>query len=218
VPRRRGDRNEGLVKKSEISVIIFLVVGAWVAFSNLEAIVDFGLNMTLGMVSRVEYLIVGDSAIPESCEIVMPPNSTITATTKTGTIIIQSGKGLKRFYTWDGVTRSVAMTPRSERWYGSLGMYDPGAGCNWMPKHNGISRGVLEEGRQHFKSIDAALDWIKTQAGYYPIVYRDDGLLVGFGKNLSREQINVDVWQILVGGKKPKMLPGSCNYLIKTSW
>ena len=42
-----------------------------------------------------------------------------------------------------------------------------------------------------------------------PFVYRSDGLMVGWGKNLARKQLSVEVWQILIDGKKPKSLPGS---------
>ncbi len=35
--------------------------------------------------------------------------------------------------------------------------------------------------------------------------------MVGWAKILPRKQLNVDVWQILIDGKKPKRLPGSQN-------
>ena len=159
-----------------------------------------------------------DPSIPSQNEIVMPPDSKMEATSKTGTIVIQSRKGLKRYYTFDGVTRSVVMIPRPDRWYGSLGMYYPGPGSHWMPRHNGISRGVLQEGQQHFASINEAMEWLRKASGWYPTVYRDDGLVVGYGKELQREQINVDVWQIYIAGQKPTKLEGSDNSAIKTSW
>ena len=42
----------------------------------------------------------------------------------------------------------------------------------------------------------------------YP-VYRDDGLMVGWYKDLPRKKLDVHVWQILIDGKKPTRLPGS---------
>lgn len=141
----------------------------------------------------------------------MSPDSTIVATTNTGTISIKAGKGLKRSYTWDGATRSVEMWPRTERWYGSLGMYFPGPGNHWMP-HKGISRAVVEEGQQHFKTVDEAMKWIAgPDQQWAPLVYRNDGLAVGWRKELSRSQLNVDVWQIFIDGKKPTALPGSLD-------
>ncbi len=154
---------------------------------------------------------IGDGPIPAKNEVVMSPDSTIVATTNTGTISIKAGKGLKRSYTWDGATRSVEMWPRTERWYGSLGMYFPGPGNHWMP-HKGISRAVVEEGQQHFKTVDEAMKWIAgPDQQWAPLVYRNDGLAVGWRKELSRSQLNVDVWQIFIDGKKPTALPGSLD-------
>ncbi len=140
----------------------------------------------------------------------MQPGMSITATTKTGTITLFAGPGFKRTYTWEGASRSARLDPRKERWLGSLGAYYPGPGEHW-PKHNGISRGVLEEGQQHFDSEKQALDWLREQSGYDPTVFRDDGLVVSFGKDLTRRQLNVEVWQIFIRGAKPQKLPGSDN-------
>ena len=192
----------------DIVLMLGCAAGFFVLFTNTGA----------GLVESLSNWEKGDPPIPTKNEIVMPPNATIEATTKTGTIVIKSGRGLKRYYTWDGITRSVVMWPRSKRWYGSLGIYYPGPGSHWLPKHNGISRGVLEEGQQHFKTTQEAMEWLHKHSKWYPTVYRDDGLVVSFGKNLKREQINVDVWQIYVNGKKPIKLEGSRNDAIKTSW
>jgi hypothetical protein len=66
--------------------------------------------------------------------------------------------------------------------------------------------------------VEEALEWIKRHDSWLPTVYRDDGLVVGYGKSPQRYQLNVEVWQILIGGKKPTALPGSNNESIKTSW
>ena len=114
------------------------------------------------------------SALAGEPELVMQPGMTITAETTTGKITIAAEKDLKRSYCWAGVTRSATLWPRHERWYGSLGAYFPGPGEHWA-EHHGITRGVLEEGQQHFATQDAALEWLREQANYYPTVYRDDG-------------------------------------------
>lgn len=196
------------MKKIALVIILLLIGGLIAIFSNTGR----------GVVELVTNWLKDDPPVPVKNEIVMPPNSTIKATTKTGTIIIKSGKGLKRYYTWDGITRSVVMWPRSEKWYGSFGLYYPGPGSHWLPKHNGVSRGVLEEGQQHFENITEAMDWLKRCEQWYPTVYRDDGLVVWYAKNTVREQINVGVWQILIQGVKPKILDGSRNNAILTSW
>ncbi len=150
---------------------------------------------------------VGDGPVPANNEIVMSPGMKIAATTPVGTITITAGQGLKRSYTWEGATRSVEMWPRGERWHGSLGIYFPGPGDHWQP-HKGISRGVVQEGQQHFKTVAEAVEWLGKDH-WNPLVYRSDGLAVGWRKELSRKQLSVDVWQIYIAGKKPSQLPES---------
>lgn len=149
-------------------------------------------------------------------ELVMRPGMTITAQTTAGTIAITAGSDLERTYTWEGASRSATLNPRAERWDGSLGAYYPGPGEHWAA-HNGITRGVLEEGQQHFASEQQATKWLRKQSVYYPTVHRDDGLVVCFGKVLPRRQLNVEVWQILIRGAKPEKLPGSDNSKIKVT-
>lgn len=148
-------------------------------------------------------------------EFAMVPGQTIAATTPLGTIQIRADDWLKRSYTWEGATRSVKMWPRAERWDGSLGVYYPGPGRHWQ-EHHGITRGVVQEGQQQFDSLEKAVDWISKQQ-WMPYVYRNDGLVVGWGKVPDREQLNVDVWQIMINGKKPTTLPGATDAAIRVS-
>lgn len=180
-------------------IILFVCVGIFILI--IGAYFFLFTNIGLGLSSVFDNWKQGDPPVPLKNEIVMPPNATITAETKTGTITIKSGKGLKRYYSWDGVTRSVVMWPRLTRWYGSLGIYYPGPGSHWLPKYNGISRGVLDEGQQHFDTYEEAILWLNKKCRQ--CVYNDSGLVVCFSKNLRREQINVDVWQIYIGGETP---------------
>lgn len=196
------------MKKILLAIIVFLLAVYFFMFTNTGS----------GLIELIDNWSKGDPPVPSVNEIVMPPNATIVATTKTGTITIKSGKGLKRYYTWEGATRSVVMSPRIKRWYGSMGISYPGPGSHWLPRHNGISRGVLEEGQQHFKSMDDAMAWIEKCKQWVPLVYRNDGLLVAYGKTLTREQLDVGVWQIMINGQKPVKLEGSKNDAIHASW
>lgn len=150
---------------------------------------------------------VGDRPIPAKNEIVISPETRITATTSLGTIAITAGKGLKRSFTWEGATRSVEMMPRKDRWLGSLGLYYPAPGHHWK-EHNGIACCVAEEGQQNFKSEEEALKWIEeTKFGTW--VWRSDGLVVGWYKIPESKMLGVNVWQILINGEKPSKLPGA---------
>lgn len=149
----------------------------------------------------------GDGPIPKKNEVVMAQGSRLTATTPVGKIVIVAGQGLRRSYTWDGATRAVEMWPRDKRWYGSLGLYYPGPGNHWR-EHEGISRGVVQEGQQHFETTAEAMDWLK-KLQWQPHVWNNSGLVVGWSKTPARQQLNVDVWQLYIGGKKPTKLPGA---------
>lgn len=149
-----------------------------------------------------------------SPEIVMTSGMQIIARTANGEIKIRAGQGYERFYTWDGATRSAKLWQRKQRWWGSLGIYYPGPDEHWKP-NNGITRGVLNEGVLWFKTVDDALNWIKrARSTGVDCVFTDDGLLIVFGKLPARKQVNVDVWQIMVAGEKPRLLPGSKNDLV----
>ena len=56
--------------------------------------------------------------------------------------------------------------------------------------------------------MEEVMKWIKEPERLYP-VYRNDGLMVGWYKDLPRKMLDVHVWQILINGKKPTRLPGS---------
>ena len=149
-------------------------------------------------------------------ELVLQSGMSISAETLSGTITVTANDELKRTYTWDGESRSVVLWPRRERFYGNLGAYYPGPGNHWRD-HHGITRGVLQEGQQHFDNVEKALAWIHEPSHEQRSVYRDDGLFILFAKVPERRQINVDVIQIIIGGRKPTHLPGSQNEKIKVT-
>ncbi len=68
---------------------------------------------------------------------------------------------------------------------------------------------MVDEGQQHFQTEAEALKWIGEQQKGQPCVWRGDGLMICWSKWPPRKQINVDVWQIYINGKKPTNLPGS---------
>src|SRR5438132_14123612 len=53
-------------------------------------------------------------------EFAMRPGMRIEATNNVGTIVVTAVDVYTRSYTWEGATRSEELTPRAERWYGSL--------------------------------------------------------------------------------------------------
>jgi hypothetical protein len=148
---------------------------------------------------------VGDRPIPAVNEVVMSPGMQIIVKMPTDEMTITAGKGRKRSYTWKGDTRSVEMTPRDKRWFGSFGLYFPGAGNHWFP-HDGVTRCVAEEGQLNFSSVEKAKKWLSETPAFQPRVHRNDGLTVWLKKN---QCLGVDVIQVYIKGKKPSSLPGS---------
>jgi hypothetical protein len=148
--------------------------------------------------------------IPPENEIVMTEGMRITVKNSYGEMTITAGKGTLRHYTWNNGTRTAILIPRKERWNGSLGIYYPGEGNHWE-EHDGITRAVLEEGQQHFNSVDKILEWIRKE-NHWGYVYRDDGLVVGWEKmEGAGGTLGVSVWQVFINGKKPTRLTGSQN-------
>ncbi len=152
---------------------------------------------------------------PIQAEIVMKPGELITATTMAGTIRIRAISEYEREYEWEGDSRSAKLSPRPERWNGSLGIYSPGSGDHW-DEHSGVTRGVLEEGVQVFDDEMAFSRWLIGRSHtYISFVWSSRGLVVGWGKNTSRRQLNVEVWQVKIGGSIPSALSGAQDEKIR---
>ncbi len=67
---------------------------------------------------------------------------------------------------------------------------------------------VLEEGQQHFSSVNEAQRWLAKREKFMDYVSTRDGLVVGW-KQQARPgdgylALSVEVWQILIDGRKPK--------------
>lgn len=164
-----------------------------------------------------------------SCEAVMVEGMWIEFNNAHGSMKITGGKGFERSYTWAGETRTLDMWPRKKRWYGSLGMYNPGAFIEgeleqWK-EHDGIRRCVAEEGQRHFTNTMEAVEWVKASGRDLDYVYNDSGLVVGMDKqpsSLEERQkgdfpgtLLVDVWQVYINGRKPLRLEGAKNSAIR---
>jgi hypothetical protein len=131
----------------------------------------------------------------------------LTIQNKHGTMSITADSNRKRTYTWGGASRSVFMLSRSEPWHGALGLHWPGPGDHWE-KHAGVTRGVLSEEQRDFADEAEFGAWIKERQKWYDARYTPDGIVGGWSTNLERHQLNVELWQITIGGKRPTDLDG----------
>ncbi len=104
----------------------------------------------------------------------------------------------------------IALIPRNERWYGSFGLYNADAGDS----HTHV---VMEEGFQHFSSIDELQYWIDYERRQVPLEYTSDGLVVE-GRYQIRPSgvsegpesaMSISVWRLLINGERPVGLAGA---------
>ncbi len=137
-------------------------------------------------------------------EKVLVPGESIEATNKTGTVKISFVSPTKRKYEWDRKTRIVRLTPRPERFLGRLGIYDPAD--TWGPIFR--VRLVLEEAVRDFDAEDQVYAFLKEEPDM-DCCYTNDGLVVGFARTPERRAINIDLFQILIRGRKPSSLRGA---------
>jgi len=196
------------IRRVELVLATFWLIGLITCLAA-EQESDAWLRAT-EQVAKEEWNATNGMAWPRNAsapETVMRQGTKIIARSAQGEITVRAGAGFERHYTWEGVTRSAKLRPRANRWYGSLGIYYPGAGEHWAP-NGGITRGVLEEGTLWFKTEADFSKWIRRRS-YIPFVYSDDGLLIGWTKIPTRKQLNVEVWQVMIDGRKPTKLEGS---------
>jgi len=144
----------------------------------------------------------------------MSEGMTIRARTSFGTLTIVAGKDYYRTYKWDQCSMTAWLNPRRGRWNGSLGIYNAGTfvlgvGCQ------GIARTVAEEGQQQFETESEALAFLESRG--MPVAFRNDGLAVGWFTNPSRHELDAEVWQCLIGGRKPERLAGADDTSISVS-
>jgi len=142
---------------------------------------------------------------------VLSDGMTIAADTPNGKISILGGKGTKRVFSGDGWTKTRYLIPRTTRWYGSLGLYDPAD--SWSAH----GRLLVDEGRLFFDTESEALRYLYEGSGYFKPVFNRRGLVVGFhvedipGGEPTR---SVQVWQIYVKGQMPDSFRGGDDQAI----
>ena len=143
---------------------------------------------------------------PTVTETVLSTGQCIDARNKFGHVRIGYVSPIRRRFEWDGRSRVIKMTPRPERFLGMLGMYDPADSLGINPFE---IRLVVEESIRDFRTPQEITAFLRTSSAVMDWVFTADGLVVGFGRSPERRQINIDVWQILLNGRKPVGLNGA---------
>lgn len=138
-------------------------------------------------------------------EAVLTPGDGVRATNRSGTVEISYVSPTERRYQWDGASRVVKMIPRDKPFRGVLGLYEPAN----APIGDENVRLVVQESKIYFSNYEELYSFLRQSSGVMDWVYTSDGLVVGYSKSASRNQINLDLWQLFVGGKKPSDLRGA---------
>jgi hypothetical protein len=130
----------------------------------------------------------------------------IRATNPKGTVTVSAGPGTERTFAGDGWRKRRNLIPRTTRWYGSLGLYDPAA------SFFASGRLLVDEGQLFFQSESEALRYLYQEGTYMKPVFNNRGLVFGFhvedipGGEPTR---SVEVWQIFINGQRPQSLRGA---------
>lgn len=143
----------------------------------------------------------------DSHETVMSPGMTITGTRSGRAMNIRALDACRREYSWAGMTKVFQLQGRQQRWYGSRGIYRP------YGDHD--MHAVLEEGQQHFDSLEGAMAWLRRQGRWLDLQWSANGLVLGWKEQRRPEDgfpaLSVEVWQLYIQGRKPRHLPGSAD-------
>lgn len=156
----------------------------------------------------------GSTAVARSIPVVdavLEAHQAIEATNKFGSVRVSYVSPTRRRYEWDGHSRVVNLIVRDRPWMGEQGLYDP-AGCFVICR---TPRLVLGEAVHDFDGYDQVYRFLYQGSGVLDWVYTSDGLVVGFGPSPQRDQINIDVRQITIHGRKPENLRGARDDDIK---
>jgi len=150
-------------------------------------------------------------------EAVMVEGMTITANTSHGLLKIRAGKGCEREYTWIGKSLKTDLIPRTERWYGQLGLISK----NLRPPFPNVEIMNIQEHQANYDSYEHFLKYRNKDDPDIYEIYNDEGLMLRFIKRVSpSDQIALDILvaQIRIKGQVPSKILGSRNSDISVSF
>ena len=148
-------------------------------------------------------------------ETVLKAGMTLCATSDDEKICIFAEDDFTRLIYWDGLSNSITLVPRKERWHGKLGLVSPKPPKNLWTNKNGVTRALIQEAQIKINSaenVTRGLNFPGRDDGYN-VVYNDDGLLIIWKKSVLPDHNVLDLmlFQIISNGEKPNSLPGSQN-------
>jgi hypothetical protein len=205
-----------------LSVVSF---GSWCNFATLDQDSQNELIFNTGY--SLFYAPVASQANPKDDPVPAEVRPILPAQTKVKLkmddnqeIEIITGKGLLRTYSWGGDKRSVTMKVvwhdgNSELNFPTdLSSYENRQQQAWFDWkiHDGTAKCCTLEERKNFASASKLNQWIREQnsLGNHRS-YRDDGLMISCTKNCEPHTLWVEIYQLMIDGKKPTHINGSDN-------
>jgi hypothetical protein len=149
-------------------------------------------------------------------ETVMTPGMRVTATNRNGSVTMVAGEGTQRRYIGRDFDRTLSLIARTERWNGSLGLYDP------ADSSSPYGRLLAEEGRIHCSSVSEALRWLYVGSALNHPVYTNSGLVFCYSvarppNAAGAPTRSVALWQLYIEGRRPRHLPGANDHAIQVA-
>ncbi len=146
-------------------------------------------------------------------ETVLQSGDTIVVNHPHGSLTVKAGDQASRSFSGKGWKADLLLIPRTTRWNGSAGLYDP------APSSTPSGRVIAEEGRQFFSTESEALRFLNGGSELFRPIYTNQGLVVGY----SVSQVpggavrSIRIWQIYIQEKKPAKLRGANDSLFELS-
>jgi hypothetical protein len=158
----------------------------------------------LGIAILAALLLSACSAQPTVKGNVLSRNQSVVAANGSGEVRISYVSPTRRRYEWDGQSRVVRMRVRAEPFMGKTGLYDPADAFVGDPR----TRLVVQESTMNFDNEEQMYDFLRQEPSM-DWVYTRDGLVLGFDRTPSRQQLNIDLYQFIVRGKPPSEMNGA---------
>jgi hypothetical protein len=164
----------------------------------------------------LSFLVIASSACSgaggsfDANEIVLCPGSSVLVESGADRIKVTSVAPLERKVEVPSLRKTIHLNPRLERWNGSFGLFNASAG-------DSATHIVAEEGFQDFKSLSELQNWAQDRRSRMHLVYSSTGLAVAWNSGnrpkTSSEgpasALQLEVWQLFIGGSIPTHLPGA---------
>lgn len=160
------------------------------------------LNLSMKALAMCS-LLAASSAFAFDLELALQPGVSVASKLKDGEPFQLTTEGLRRSIQMGGCSFEIKLTPRGERFMGSLGAYGDGA-IAWQagssgpkcPKCPKYERATVREEQIHFASDAAAERWLSRYVQSIGAARVSPGVYVSAYNWRGGTQLNIEVWSL----------------------